>query len=72
MILLDHVAQALDLPNLDRRFALGVRRVQRGQIGAAFVEYDYQNPCRDVSLREFGILTRRLFGRHIDKLRVSG
>ena len=35
---LDDVVQILDLTNLDGRLALGIQRVKRGQIGAAFVD----------------------------------
>jgi hypothetical protein len=38
MVVLDHVIQLLDLTNRDGRLALGVHRVQRGQIRAAFVD----------------------------------
>ena len=38
MVLLDHVIQVLDLTNRDGRLPLGVHRVQRGQIRAAFVD----------------------------------
>jgi hypothetical protein len=38
MVLLHDVVQILDLTNLDGRLALGVHRVKRGQIGAAFVD----------------------------------
>ena len=38
MVLLNHVVQILDLTNLDECVAPGVHRVQRGQIGSAFVD----------------------------------
>src|ERR1700710_357648 len=38
MVLLHHVVQILDLPNLDGRLALGVHRMKRRQIGTAFVD----------------------------------
>jgi hypothetical protein len=38
MVLLRDVVQILDLTNLDGHLALGVHRVKRGQIGAAFVD----------------------------------
>ena len=38
MVLFDHVVQVPDLTDLDGRFVLGIDRVQRGQIGAAFVD----------------------------------
>src|SRR6185437_16869616 len=38
MVLLDDVVQILDLTNLDGRLALGIHRVKRSQIGAAFVD----------------------------------
>src|ERR1700712_3086341 len=38
MVLLNHVVQILDLANLDECVALGVHRVQRSQIGSAFVD----------------------------------
>lgn len=38
MVLLHDVVQILDLTNLDGRLALGVHRVKRGQISAAFVD----------------------------------
>jgi hypothetical protein len=38
MVLLHDVIQVLDLANLDWRLPLGIHRLQRGQIGATFVD----------------------------------
>jgi len=38
MVLLNKIVEVLHLTDLDGRFALGVHRVQRGQIGTAFVD----------------------------------
>jgi hypothetical protein len=38
MVLLHDVVQILDLTNLDGHLALGIHRVKRSQIGAAFVD----------------------------------
>jgi hypothetical protein len=35
MILFDNIVQVLDLADFDRRLAIGIHCIQRGQIGAA-------------------------------------